>query len=97
MRMTGYREGQLRNDSMSYGRLLYMNRLFKMPLLDGVYAGGTLEAARLGRPLVPNGISGNVASASLFLAVDTPLGPAYLAYGRTLDGNSNVYFYLGRR
>jgi NTE family protein len=97
MRMTGYREGQLRNDSMSYGRLVYMNQLFKMPLLEGVYGGATLEAAHLGQPLVPNGISGSVASAGLFLAVDTPLGPAYLAYGRTQDGNSNVYFYLGKR
>jgi len=97
MRMTGYRDGQLRNDAMSYGRLSYMNQLFKLPLLEGVYAGAQLEVARLGRPLVPTGIQGNVASGSLFLAVDTPLGPAYLAYGHTLDGNSNFYFYLGRR
>jgi NTE family protein len=96
MRMTGYRDGQLRNDSMSYGRLTYMNQLFKMPLLEGVYVGLSLEAARLGRPLVPTGIQGDVASASLFLAVDTPLGPAYLAYGQTRDGNSNLYFYLGK-
>ena len=97
MRMTGYRDGQLRNDSMTYGRLTYMNQLFKMPLLEGVYVGASLEAARLGQPLVPTGIQGNVASASLFVAVDTPLGPAYLAYGHTQDGNSNVYFYLGQR
>jgi NTE family protein len=97
MRMTGYREGQLRNDAMFYGRLTYMNQLFKMPLLEGVYVGGSLEAARLGDPLVPTGIQGNVASGSLFIAVDTPLGPAYLAYGLTHDGNSNVYFYLGKR
>jgi NTE family protein len=96
MRMTGYRDGQLRNDSMSYGRLTYMNQLFKMPLLEGVYVGASVEAARLGQPLVPTGIRGNVASGSLFFAVDTPLGPAYLAYGQTQDGNSNVYFYLGR-
>ena len=97
MRMTGYREGQLRNDAMSYGRLTYMNQLFKMPLLEGVYGGASIEVARLGRPLVPTGIQGNVASGSLYLAVDTPLGPAYLAYGHTQDGNSNFYFYLGRR
>jgi NTE family protein len=97
MRMTGYRDGQLRNDSMSYGRLTYMNQLFKMPLLEGVYLGASLEGARLGRPLIPTGIQGNVASGSLFVAVDTPLGPAYLAYGYTQDGNSNVYFYLGKR
>ena len=97
MRMTGYRVGQLRNDSLSYGRLTYMNQLFKMPLLEGVYGGLQVEAARLGSPLVPTGIQGNVASGSLFLAVDTPLGPAYLAYGHTADGNSNFYFYLGKR
>jgi NTE family protein len=97
LRMTGYRDGQLRNDSMGYGRLTYMNQLLKMPLLEGVYFGASLEGARLGRPLIPTGIQGNVASASLFLAVDTPLGPAYLAYGHTYDGNSNVYFYLGKR
>ena len=97
LRMTGYRDGQLRNDSMGYGRLTYMNQLFKMPLLEGVYFGASLEGARLGRPLIPTGIQGNVASASLFVAVDTPLGPAYLAYGHTYDGNSNLYFYLGKR
>ena len=97
LRMTGYRQGQLRNDSVTYGRLSYLNRLFKLPLLEGVYVGGSLEAARLGSPLIPTGIQGNVASASLFFAVDTPLGPAYLAYGHTQDGNSNFYFYLGKR
>jgi NTE family protein len=96
MRMTGYRDGQLRNDSLTYGRLTYMNQMLKMPLLEGVYLGGSLEVARLGAPLVPNGIQGNVGSASIFLAVDTPLGPAYLAYGHTSDGNNNVYFYLGK-
>jgi NTE family protein len=97
MRMTGYRDGQLRNDAMTYGRMTYMNQLFKMPLLEGVYGGASLEVARLGDPLIPTGIQGNVASGSLFVAVDTPLGPAYLAYGHTADGNSNVYFYLGKR
>jgi NTE family protein len=97
MRMTGYREGQLRNDSITYGRLVYMNRVFELPLLEGMYVGATLEAARLGQALVPQGIRGNVASVGAFVAVDTPLGPAYLAYGYTQDGNSNVYFYLGKR
>jgi NTE family protein len=95
--MTGYRQGQLRNDSMSYGRLTYMNQLLKMPLLEGVYIGGSLEVGRLGSPLITTGIQGNVGSASIFLAVDTPLGPAYLAYGHTMDGNNNIYFYLGKR
>ena len=97
MHISGYRDGQLRNDAMSYGRLTYMNQLSKVTLLEGVYAGASIEVARLGQPLMTTGISGHVASGSVFLAVDTPLGPAYLAYGHTHDGNNNLYFYLGKR
>ena len=39
---------------------------------------------------------GMLTSASVFVAADTPLGPAYLAYGRTRDNQSTWYFYLGR-
>jgi NTE family protein len=66
-------------------------------LLEGVYAGVSLEAARLGRPLLPDGIAGSVASLGVFFALDTPIGPAYIAYGRTADGNGSAYIYLGRR
>jgi len=96
LRMTGYKPGQLRNDSLAYGRFVYTNQLVNLNFLDGVYAGVSLEAARLGQPLVPGGITGSVASVGLFLAVDTPLGPAYLGYGRAQDGNSSAYFFLGR-
>jgi NTE family protein len=96
LRMTGYKPGQLRNDSLAYGRFLYSNQLVNLNFLDGVYAGVTLEAARLGKPLVPGGITGSIASVGLFLAIDTPLGPAYLGYGRAQDGNNSAYFFLGR-
>jgi NTE family protein len=35
-------------------------------------------------------------SAAIFVAADSPIGPAYLAYGRTSDGNDAYYFYVGR-
>jgi NTE family protein len=97
LRMTGYKDGQLRNDSLAYARLVYMNKLVNTRLLEGVYAGVSLEAARLGRPLLPDGIAGSVASLGVFFAQDTPIGPAYIAYGRTADGNGSAYIYLGRR
>ena len=28
--------------------------------------------------------------------IDSPIGPLYLGYGRADDGNSSLYFYLGR-
>jgi hypothetical protein len=33
---------------------------------------------------------------SVFLGVDTVLGPVYLAYGHAEQGNDSIYLYLGR-
>lgn len=33
---------------------------------------------------------------SAFVAVDTPIGPVYLAYGRAAAGLGSFYFFLGR-
>ena len=37
-----------------------------------------------------------IRAASVFVAADTPLGPAYLGYGQAQDGPDSFYFYLGR-
>ena len=33
---------------------------------------------------------------SVFLGVDTVLGPVYLSYGHAEQGNDRVYLFLGR-
>jgi NTE family protein len=48
------------------------------------------------KPLIPTGTSGQLKSMALFLASDSPIGPAYLGYGHAADGTSSFYFYLGR-
>jgi NTE family protein len=44
---------------------------------------------------VPGNPDGLLKSASIFVAMDSPIGPAYLGYGHAQDGNSSFYFYLG--
>jgi NTE family protein len=68
----------------------------RQTLLEGVYAGFSLEAGKVGKPLVPGSPTGTLYSGSLFLALDSPVGPVYLAYGRADDGSSSAYLYLGR-
>jgi NTE family protein len=68
----------------------------KGTLLEGAYAGLMLEAAKIGNPLVPGNTDDWIKGASVIFAADTPVGPAYLGYGRASGGNSNLYFYLGR-
>ena len=96
LQQSGYRTGQLYGQSLSYGRLMYYRRVLKGSLFEGAYAGLSLEIGKVGRPLVPGNPDGLLKSASIFFAADSPLGPAYLAYGRAADGNSSFYFFLGR-
>jgi NTE family protein len=95
LRLSGYLTGQFYGESLSFGRLMYYRKLTKAVLTEGVYAGASLEAGRIGGPLVPGSPTGVVEAGSVFLAADTPLGPLYLAYGIGQDGNRTVYFFLG--
>jgi len=94
--MSGLRVGQLYGQKLAYGRVMYYHRVLKGSLLEGAYAGFSLDAAKVGDPLVPGNTDDWIRGGSIFLAADTPVGPAYLAYGRASGGNSNLYFYLGR-
>ncbi|MNS84636.1 hypothetical protein D3C72_1184690 [compost metagenome] len=50
----------------------------------------------MGDPLVPGSPTGLLKSGSVFLALDSPLGPLYLAYGRAAAGTYSFYLFLGK-
>ncbi len=92
----GYRTGQLYGEKLAFGRLLYYQRIFRAGFLEGAYGGASLELGKVSNPLVPGSPDGLLKSASIFAAADSPIGPAYLGYGRAQDGTSSFYFYLGK-
>ncbi|MFC3110666.1 BamA/TamA family outer membrane protein [Undibacterium arcticum] len=94
--LSGYRTGQFFGESVQFASLTYMNKLANAPFLEGAYAGFSLEAGKVGHQLIGGSPGGVVKSMSVFVALDSPLGPLYLAYGRALDGNSSYYLFLGR-
>jgi NTE family protein len=96
LHLSGYRTGQFYGESLAFGRLVYYRKLTKAVLTEGVYAGASFEAGRIGGPLVPGSPTDVQTSGSLFLAADTPLGPMYLGYGIGEDDNRTIYFFLGR-
>ncbi|HLD68243.1 MAG TPA: BamA/TamA family outer membrane protein, partial [Pseudomonas sp.] len=91
-----YATGQLLGESLQYGRVMYYHRILRSSVLEGAYSGFSLEAGRIGDPLVPGNSEEWLKSASVFVGSDSPLGPLYLGYGRAQDGNSSFYLYLGR-
>ncbi|MEN9315644.1 MAG: hypothetical protein RIS35_2037, partial [Pseudomonadota bacterium] len=96
LQQSGYATGQLTGQKLSFARLMYYRRMLKGSLLEGAYGGISLEAGKLEQPLVPGSPSGMLRSMAIFLGADTPLGAAYVGYGRAEDGNSSWYFFLGR-
>jgi NTE family protein len=96
LQLTGLRTGQLYGQDLRYGRAMYYHRILEGTLLEGAYGGVSLEAGKVGDPLVPGNDADWIEGYGLFAAADTPLGPAYLGYGHASGGNNNVYFYLGR-
>ncbi|MCG4454209.1 MULTISPECIES: patatin-like phospholipase family protein [unclassified Pseudomonas] len=96
LQQSGYSTGQLLGEELQYGRLMYYHRIMRGSMFEGAYSGFSLEAGRIGNPLVPGNSEDWLKSASVFIAADSPLGPVYLGYGRAQDGNSSFYFYLGR-
>jgi NTE family protein len=96
LQQSGYRTGALIGETLAFGRLTYHYKLARVNLLEGVYAGFSLEAGRVGKPLVPGSPEGLLKSSSVFLGMDTPIGPLYVGYGRAGDGSSSSYLFLGR-
>ena len=96
MQQSGFRTGALTGQTIGFGRVAYYNKLVKQTLLEGLYAGASLEAGRVGDPLIPGGPTGLQKSGSVFLAYDSPLGPLYLAYGQAAGGYKSVYLFLGK-
>ena len=96
LQQSGYRTGQFYGQNLTFGRFMYYARVFRGGLLEGAYGGFSLEAGRVGQPLVPGNPDGLLKSMSLFIAADSPIGPAYLGYGHAAGGTSSFYFFLGR-
>ncbi len=96
LRGSGYRAGGLIGDHIQFGRLLYYQKLARQTLLEGVYAGVSVEAGKVGGSPVPGSPTGWIKSGSIYFGIDTLLGPLYLGYGQASGSQRSFYFYLGR-
>ncbi|HKX56709.1 MAG TPA: patatin-like phospholipase family protein [Xanthomonadales bacterium] len=93
-RLSGLIPEQLAGQNYGLASLAYTRRLNDIELAP-VYAGFTLEAGNVWQTSSDIAFDELVYAGSLFLGVDTPVGPFYLAWGRADTGESTFYFYLG--
>ncbi len=97
LRLSGLQPDQLSGQEMGLGELIYMRRLLKTQYLQFFqsYLGASIELGNVWQRSSDASFDNTIVAGSVFLGMDTPVGPLYLAYGRTDTDNSSVYLYLG--
>lgn len=83
---------------MAFTMVQYQRKLSKdsvIPLNLPVYAGVSLEGGQLWSERSEMSFDDFIFSGSIYLAVDTPIGPLHIAYGRTEDSRDAFYLSLG--
>jgi len=96
-KLSGFTQDQLSGQQLVLLRSGYYRRLGNIKWLPA-YAGVSLEYGNVyeDRDDISLAPSDALLAGSVFLGVDTVLGPVYLAYGHAEQGNDSIYLYLGR-
>ena len=95
--LSGFRQDSVSGQNISLLRMVYYRRLTPrayLPLDFPLYLGGSLERGRAWNN--DNEFdSGYINAASIFLGIETPLGPLNLSYGANSEQEKAVYLNLG--
>ncbi len=94
--LSGFNEAQLSGSQLGLLRLMYMYKIGDFNLLP-IYLGGTLESGNVWENKDQITFGNTILAGSIFLGLDSFLGPVYIGYGNAEGDNQAVYFYLGKR
>ncbi|HJU39370.1 MAG TPA: patatin-like phospholipase family protein, partial [Tahibacter sp.] len=95
--LSGFTENQLLASQIALGRAVYYRRLTDATKLISVpvYAGASLEAGGIWDTRDEVRGSDLVGAGSLFVGIDTFLGPVFVGYGHAQGGNNSFYLTFG--
>lgn len=74
---------------------MYLYKIGDFNLLP-TYIGGTLELGNVWEEKDQMDFDNAILAGSIFLGMDTFLGPVYLGYGKAEGNHQALYFYLGK-
>jgi NTE family protein len=93
-RLSGLAPDQLSGQYFGMGRLGYRRRIKDIQFFSA-YLGGTLELGNVWQQASDISFDNTLLAGSLYLGMDTPIGPVYLGYGHASNSESSVYLFLG--
>jgi NTE family protein len=97
LQLSGLRAAEMRGDQVALGRIMAFRRIGDMPAFGrGIYAGGSLEVGRIDSPNNDVTLERSLFGGSVFLGLDTSLGPFYIGYGHASGKRRSAYLMLGR-
>jgi NTE family protein len=97
--LSGYTRDSLAGNYLGFASLSYYRRLTDQSLLPvdlPVYAGLSVEAGNTWLQRSSASLDDLIHAGSLFLGVDSPLGPIYLGVGLGEDNQRAVYLQIGQ-
>jgi NTE family protein len=97
-RLSGYTTDELYGPYLAFGSVTYLREInrFKTSIIGGAYyLGVSLEAGNVWKIGSDVSLSDLRYAGSVFVGIDSPLGPVYVAYGRAEGGRSALTFQLG--
>jgi NTE family protein len=96
--LSGYMADELSGQDFALGRLVYYRNIGSRPGSFGVpvYLGASLEAGNVWQDRNDIDLEDLIVAGSLFVGLDTPLGPFYIAYGHAEGGKNSAYMFLGQ-
>jgi NTE family protein len=97
LNLSGLQRNSLIGRQLLFGRTVGFYQLTdKSPIIDlPIFIGGSLEAGNVWTNTSDISLGNLRTAASAFVAADTPIGPIWLAYGRS-GSNSSIYLVIGR-
>ncbi|WP_434515062.1 patatin-like phospholipase family protein [Dechloromonas sp. ARDL1] len=97
LNMTAFAPNQLIGDNIRYIGLRTEQIIGHLPLgLSGdMRLGFALEAAKVGMRYSESNRDGLIDSAAIYLGGQTPFGPAYVGFGYSTSGVSNLFLFVG--
>lgn len=96
--MSGYANDSLAGSHLTQAGLIYYRRLSesRSPILDfPIYVGMTAEAGNVWRDLDDFALDNLIYGGSVFVGVESPLGPVYLGGGYNTDNLGALFLFIG--
>jgi len=98
LNLSGFQPRELSGQYLGFGELIYYYQLNQLSSAASipVYLGASLEAGNTWEERGDITLRSLMPAGSVFLGVDSPLGPFYLGGGFAEGGNRSFHMYLGR-